>query len=222
MVGLASGCTAYVEPSGGAKIVPQFNQAGVYHRVERGQTLWRIAKVYGVPLQSIVDANHLADAGRLEIGQQIFVPGSSEAMKVRATSGSARQRRVVIAKGEDFIWPVRGRLISRFGAPTHDGRNRGINIAARIGTPVKAARSGVVAFSKENLRGFGKTVIIDHGENFSTVYAYLDSIAVVSGQVIQQHEVIGTVGNTGRASHAALHFEIRRRHESKNPHFYLP
>ena len=124
--------------------------------------------------------------------------------------------------GEEFIWPVRGRVIAFFGTRTSHGPNKGVDIQAPEGTEVRAARSGRIVFRDDNLRGFGKTVILDHGEALSTIYAHLASMTIAAGHVVRQGQVIGLVGSTGRAAAPVLHFEIRRQHRPENPFYYLP
>lgn len=220
-----SGCTPYMAAGSAPGMIPPA-VPGVYHRVERGQTLWRIAKTYGVDLEALVSANRLADARRIEVGQQLLIPGATKA-RVIPGAGLVPGPQVAISgdwvvPGEDFTWPARGRVVSLFGARTDHGPNKGIDIQAPEGTEVRAARSGRVSFVDENLRGFGKTVIIDHGEALSTVYTHLAVQAVQAGQAVRQGEVIGSVGSTGRAMNPFLHFEVRRRHRAENPFYYLP
>lgn len=223
-----AGCTPYLEagrPPGGPGLPPP--APGVYHRVERGQTLWRIAKTYGVELEQLVAANRLADAGRLDVGEQVFIPGATGVLGIPAAGGPPTEGGVVappgvFGGGEDFAWPVRGRVATPFGGRTPHGPNKGLDLFAPEGTPVVAARSGQVAFVDEHLRGFGKTVIVEHGDGLSTVYTHLQAIRVARGQWVRQGEPLGTVGSTGRAPGPFLHFEVRRRHRPDNPFYYLP
>ena len=224
MVGLAlvgSGCTPYLEPAGPGLST---TSAGVYHRVEKGQTLWRIAKVYGLDVETLARANGLASAGQIEVGQRLLIPGATASRSVSGTPVAAPIGATpsVGVGTEDILWPVRGRVVALFGTRTPQGPNRGIDIQAPRGTQVRAAASGRVAFVDENLRGFGKTIILEHAEALSTVYTYLASIAVSAGQTVRQGQVIGVVGSTGRAAAPALHFEVRRRHRPENPFYYLP
>jgi len=219
-----AGCAPYIEAGGPAVgPTPSMGLPGVYHRVERGQTVWRIAQVYGVELGTLVAANRLADAGRIEVGQRLFIPGARDVLPVPVLAqrpGDGPAGGTVL--GEDFIWPVHGRVRTFFGIRTHHGPNRGIDIQTPEGTQVRAARSGRVAFLDQHLRGFGKTVILDHGGALSTVYTHLASIAVTAGQPVHQGQVIGVVGSTGRATVPSLHFEVRRHHRPENPFYYLP
>jgi murein DD-endopeptidase MepM/ murein hydrolase activator NlpD len=188
---------------------------GIYHRVERGETLWRIAKTYNVDLEKIVKINRIPDAARINSGQLIFIPDAKE------------KRRVVtyeeLKKGEDtFIWPLKEKVISYYGAKKGNIKNKGIDIRTREGAKVVASRSGRVSFCDEKVKGYGKTIIIQHGDGYSTVYAHNSQILVKLGQWVKQGEVIARAGSTGRTSIPILHFEIRKKHQPQNPFYYLP
>jgi murein DD-endopeptidase MepM/ murein hydrolase activator NlpD len=120
-----------------------------------------------------------------------------------------------------FSWPVRGRVVSRFG-PTNDGlRNDGINISAPRGTAVLAAEEGTVAYAGNELRGFGNLVLIKHADGWMTTYAHLDQISVRRGERIQRGQILGSVGNTGTVTTPQLHFEVRKGTEAVNPQNHL-
>ena len=121
--------------------------------------------------------------------------------------------------GESFAWPVRGALVTSFGAITDKIISKGIDIKAPGGAGVRASRSGKVVYRDLYLKGFGKTVILDHGDRYQTVYSYNSDILVNVGDPVKQNMVIAKVGRTGRAKYPALHFEIRRDGEPQNP-FY--
>ncbi len=121
----------------------------------------------------------------------------------------------------NFVWPVKGKVISIFGMRRSGRINKGIDIQAEDGAEVFAARSGTVSFVHESLPGFGKTIIVDHGDQFATVYAYVGEILVHQGQTVNQRQVIARVGRTGPIRVPALHFEIRRSQRPQNPFYYL-
>ena len=121
-----------------------------------------------------------------------------------------------------FVWPVRGRVISIFGTRRRGTVNKGIDIQAQPGEEVVAARAGQVSFVHESLPGFGKTIIIEHGGGFASVYAYVSEIFVRQGEQVAQRQQIARVGSTGRTEVPALHFEIRREQKPQNPLRYLP
>ena len=119
-----------------------------------------------------------------------------------------------------LIWPVRGRVTSGYGYRW--GRmHAGIDIAAPTGTPIRAAKNGRVIFSG-TMNGYGNVVVVDHGGGFSTLYAHQSRIASSRGQGVDQGQVIGYVGSTGRSTGPHLHFETRVDGNPRNPRPYLP
>lgn len=123
------------------------------------------------------------------------------------------------------LWPIQGRVTSSFGE-REDPLNGegafhpGIDIAAPYGTPVRATGDGEV--SGDNMgAGYGKDVVIDHGHDVLTVYGHLSAIAVLPGQHVTRGQVIGYVGESGRATGPHLHYEVRIHHVPVNPHKYL-
>lgn len=189
--------------------------SGVYYEVKRGDTIWRISKLYDIDVKDIVRENRLPDATKISVGQKLFIPSAEEktnyakAVITRPFSGT-------------FSWPVAGKVISYFGDKKGLVANKGIDIEAREGSDVVAADGGVVSFVDENMKGLGKTIIIDHENGFSTVYAHNSEILVKLGQKITRNQTIAKVGRTGRATKPYLHFQIRRGHEPQNPFYYLP
>jgi septal ring factor EnvC (AmiA/AmiB activator) len=121
---------------------------------------------------------------------------------------------------EMFAWPVKGNIITPFGV-NGSLRSKGIDIKAREGSYVRAAKSGRVVYCDPNLKGFGKTVILDHGGGVQTVYAYNSDILVKVGDDVTKGAVIARSGATGRAREPSLHFEVRRNGEPQNPAYYL-
>lgn len=189
---------------------------GIYHRVERGQTLWRIAKIYSVDLEELVKINHIYEPSKIESGQMIFIP------RTTSTALKPDMSQSLYTIGEDFIWPIKGRVLARFGQNINNIVNQGLDIQAPYGSNVIASRSGIVTFYNEQLKGLGKTIIIDHQDNFLTVYARNSEILVKVGNRVRQGEVIAKVGNAGRDKANYLHFEIRKGHTPQNPYYYLP
>jgi len=120
-----------------------------------------------------------------------------------------------------FLWPVKGKVISRFGPKGKGLHNDGINIAAPKGTPILAAQHGVVAYSGNELRGFGNLILIKHDKGYMTAYAHASQILVKPGARVKRGEVIGRVGSTGSVAGPQLHFEIRRGRRPIDPLQYL-
>jgi len=128
------------------------------------------------------------------------------------------------------LWPVNGRLLSLFGHREDPfslkGDNpgefhSGVDISAETGTPVRAAADGVVEQAAFVVGGYGKLVIIDHGNGLSTRYAHLSRFEVVPGQEIRRGDVLGYSGNTGRVTAPHLHFEVRKGGVAIDPYPYL-
>jgi murein DD-endopeptidase MepM/ murein hydrolase activator NlpD len=128
------------------------------------------------------------------------------------------------------LWPVNGRLLSRFGDRgdpfSPDGENHGefhsgVDISASMGTPVRSAADGVVEYAAYRPDGYGKMVVIDHGNGLSTWYAHLSSFEVIPGQEIRQGEILAYSGATGRVTAPHLHYEVRQGGVAVNPYSYL-
>lgn len=195
---------------------PPEGLTGIYHRVKSGQTLWRISKIYEVELQKIASINRLADTSRIYVGQLIFIPGPTEMVEDLTLQTDFKDR------GGDFIWPLKGRVSSFFGMKRDKVKNKGICIQTRENISVLAARSGKVAFCSEGLKGYGKIIIIDHLDGYSTVYSQNSRNLVRLDQLVKQGQAIAKVGDRGRTNRPELYFEIRKGHRPQNPFFYLP
>jgi murein DD-endopeptidase MepM/ murein hydrolase activator NlpD len=123
------------------------------------------------------------------------------------------------------LWPVNGRILSYYGDRTDpfsgEGEiHPGVDISAGTGTPVHAAADGVVSHA-EYMSGYGKMVVIDHGNGTTTRYAHLSRYYVVPGQEIHRGDVVGYSGATGRVTTPHLHFEVRHGGNPVNPMQYL-
>jgi murein DD-endopeptidase MepM/ murein hydrolase activator NlpD len=120
-----------------------------------------------------------------------------------------------------FLWPVTGKVVSEFG-PKADGlHNDGINIAAPIGTPVRAAENGVVVYAGNELRGFGNMLLIRHADGFVTAYAHNESLLVARGETVERGQIVARVGASGNVETPQLHFEIRQGTDAVDPRDYL-
>ncbi|MFH1415856.1 MAG: peptidoglycan DD-metalloendopeptidase family protein [Elusimicrobiota bacterium] len=119
------------------------------------------------------------------------------------------------------MWPVKGKVIQKFGQ-SGIKRHLGIGIRADRGTPVAAAESGKIIFASENFRSYGKTIIIEHNEYYTTVYAHNSVNLVREDHEVKKGEKIAEVGDTGWADSPFLYFEIRYREKPRNPVFMLP
>ncbi|MBF0193156.1 MAG: peptidoglycan DD-metalloendopeptidase family protein [Magnetococcales bacterium] len=120
-----------------------------------------------------------------------------------------------------WSWPHKGKIINRFGRRGQQ-RNNGIDIAVRVGDPVRAAADGIVAYADSGLPGYGKMILLRHGGSYMTAYGYINQILVRRGQPIKAGERIALAGQSGHATTPRLHFEIRQRVKPLNPLTRLP
>ena len=124
-----------------------------------------------------------------------------------------------------MLWPVVGKISSPFGCWRGTHKHAGIDIPMPAGTPIRAARSGVVEITGNNstmgFRGYGNFVMLDHGGGLKTFYAHCQSVAVSKGQKVMQGQIVGYVGSTGRSTANHLHFEVRVNNSKVNPVPYL-
>ncbi len=213
---------------------------GVYHPVEKGQTLYAIARAYGVNVEELQSINGIRDPSELDVGHHLWIPNANRVVYVAPTvpdtpgvskppvsakkyaskKRKTKAERKAAAKRR-LMWPVRGGVLtSRFG--TRDGSNHhGIDIGARRGTPVRAAGGGTVKFSGWGPTGYGLMIIIKHPGNLTTVYAHNSRNLVKKGAEVKRGQMIARIGKTGRATGPHLHFEVRNDAHPKNPLLYL-
>jgi murein DD-endopeptidase MepM/ murein hydrolase activator NlpD len=120
-----------------------------------------------------------------------------------------------------FRWPVRGKVITSYGAKTNGKANDGINLAVPEGTPVKAAEDGVVAYSGNELKGYGNLVLVRHSNGYVTAYAHASELLVKRGDPIKRGQIIAKSGQSGEVGSPQLHFEIRKGSSPVDPLQFL-
>jgi len=214
------------------------NQEGVYHTVQKGQTLYLIARAYDVEINRLKRINGIYNPSKLQIGTRLWIPGAWQVLNVdtsidkQALTKNKKRRNKKLNKKEKInknieaitgflIWPVKGQLTSRFG--NRSGRHHdGIDIGARKGTQVVAAAGGKIMFSGWGPAGYGLMLIIKHKSNLTTVYAHNSYIHVHKNQIVKQGQRVASVGSTGRSTGPHLHFEVRNDSNPMNPLNYLP
>ncbi len=123
--------------------------------------------------------------------------------------------------GTSFRWPVRGRIISDFGAKPTGERNDGINLAVPEGTAVKAAEAGTVIYAGNELAGYGNLVLVRHADGWVTAYAHNSNLSVSKGDNVQRGQTIALAGATGSVTSPQVHFELRKGAKPVNPLDYL-
>jgi len=194
----------------------------VEHVVRPGETVYHIAHAYGVSVQRLLEANHLSDSHDLRVGQSLLIPGSYTYASLGGGEGSAPGSTMwdVPRAPRQFAWPVwSGTVTSGFGV-RHGTMHDGVDIAAPVGTAVRAADSGTVVFAGK-LNGYGNTVIIRHSDNYVTVYGHNSRMLVSEGSAVARGQTIAEVGTSGRTTGPNLHFEVRYDNHAYNPLSYL-
>ncbi len=216
VVGLALGCAS--TPDG-----PDSwdGSAGHTHILRPGENLYRLSIFYGVSVDAIRRANDIDDVTRLNVGQRIWIPRPKRGPAEDALAGAGAGTRGHRAEDLRLIWPVRGKLSSRFGWRNGRGHD-GIDIPARSGTPIVAAAAGRVIHSGRGLGDYGRVIIVKHEGYYSTVYAHNRRNRVDKGDFVEKGEVIGEVGSSGNASGSHVHFEVRHNRRPLDPLFFLP
>lgn len=197
---------------------------GVLHVVSRGETLDSIAKKYDVSSQAVADWPYNTfvndETFELAVGQSLIVPDGVKPNEVQISprqfiAHQTPDAGTVVASG-DWVWPTQGRLTQPFLWYHH-----GIDIANRAFPTVVAADSGKVVVVIVSNVGYGKHIIIDHGNGFQTLYAHLSAFRVEQGQTVAKGDAIGVMGSTGRSTGPHTHFEIHKNGVVVNPLEYL-
>ncbi|MEL7487418.1 MAG: M23 family metallopeptidase [Pseudomonadota bacterium] len=195
--------------------------------VQPGDTLYAVSRRTGASVSALAQANGLRAPYTLSVGQRLRLPSGAAAAAARDLPASTGFTQTVAYKAPDaiapavFDWPVKGAVIGRFGEGDLGRRNDGINIAAPVGTPVRAAAAGEVVYRGAELDGYGNLLLIKHDDGFVTAYAHNDAMLVRKGQRVRQGQVIAKVGQTGAAAEPQLHFEIRQNLKSVDPLAFL-
>jgi lipoprotein YgeR len=207
-----------------------------FYRVERGDTLSKIAHEQRQSVQSIVRWNNLSNPDAIEVGQVLRIAppantagaanasnAATSGASTRARSGSTAADAVAApaplanAPAIALVWPATGNVIRGF-----DGKNsKGIDIANGVGTPVVAAASGTVVYAGNGLRGYGNLLIIKHNADYLTAYAHNRALLVKEGEAVKQGQKVAEMGNTDN-DRVALHFELRYDGRSIDPSRSLP
>ena len=185
------------------------NQDGIYHTVKADETLESLALAHKTSISRIRAANELF-SDTLSIGTSLFIPGGR-------LDWVNRQE----INGDLFIWPAAGRISSPYGyrrSPLTGERSfhSGIDIAAPLGTPVRAAMSGRVAQVGFN-DTFGNFVVVNHHSGYRTLYAHLHTVRTRVGANVATGERIGDMGSTGGSTGSHLHFTVYRNGVTVNP-----
>jgi len=176
----------------------------ITHRVRKGETLYKISKAYNVSVKEITALNKLKDPSLIKEGQDIYIPRSRNISDLKLPEGR-------------FAWPLEGKVVSFFKDDTPKGPNKGIDIQALGPAIVVASRGGQVCYAGEDIKGYGKIVMIDHNDGYYSLYAYNKDILVTKGAAIKKGEKIALLDE----AKPVLHFEIRKENRPLDPLQFL-
>lgn len=216
------------------------NRPQRYYRLQKGQTLYSLARQHGIPVDQVMTANGITDPTQLPIGTVIYIPVLSG---TPVSPGRAKQPITSVPSGAPvesaiarpapapgvsqslstpspmlmtIAWPIEGLVTDRFGARGRRSHHDGIDIDGNKGDLIRAVASGRVVRAGDE-GAYGKTVIVDHGDGIATLYAHASEIRVDEGDEVGQDQVIAEVGRTGNARGTHLHFEVRRNGRPVDP-----
>ncbi|MGL4358318.1 MAG: peptidoglycan DD-metalloendopeptidase family protein, partial [Cetobacterium sp.] len=183
---------------------------GVFYKVKRGDSLFKIALAYKIDVEDLRKYNNLRN-DNIRVGEELFIYNPSEESLKRLTR-SGNVNRVTVQK--NFTMPVKwAGITSPFGKRFHPVLKRyiqhaGVDMRARY-VPLMASKDGTVVFAGY-MTGYGKIIKINHGNGFETRSAHLDKMYVKTGDRVKAGQVIGKTGMSGRVTGPHLHFEIRK------------
>ncbi len=206
-----------------------------YYQVKKGDTLASVAKRFGLSTVDLLKLNKLKDDAQVVQGQRLLIKsrGKQDEQKladditvrsldeinaIEKSPGEmltadlmphADAEPAMIYPSSSYKSPVVGKIIKAYGKLPDGSVNKGINIAAPKGVPVKAVSGGVVKYAGSKAEGYGKMVMIKHGDGKISTYAHLNSIDVKTDAVVTAGAKIGTVGSTGNVPQPQLHLQIR-------------
>ena len=198
----------------------------IYHEVQVGETIEEIALKYEQTVDEIAYLNSLYPPYYLDEFQIIKIKVLQKQDNISMSNNNAskivpQSIEVEKPKGPDFVKPLKGKILVKFGEKTPYGINKGINIAAKEGTKIVSSASGKVIYADYDAT-FGYLVIIKvDGKNIVNSYAHMEDLIVTKGKTIRQGDVIGYVGNTGKVDSFQLHFGIREGKVAKDPLEYI-
>lgn len=208
---------------------------GISYEAKSSDSLEKIAEKYEISTSAIIAQNGL-ESDTVTVGQKLFLPdakpinppsavvaGDYRAVSVTrgtVSSSSAVASTSAPAVGKIFIYPTRGKITQGY-----HGGHYALDIGDRSMPPIWAAGGGTVIKASTGTwgGGYGNHVIIDHGNGLQTLYAHMDSVDVYEGQWVNQGDVLGIMGNTGRVYGVTgihLHWEVRQDGVKQNPDGY--
>jgi murein DD-endopeptidase MepM/ murein hydrolase activator NlpD len=196
------GCVSVHPTSERASLYAPSPSGEISYIIKERDSLYKISKKYGISIREIVRRNKIPYSQPLKPGQEIILPITRKISSV------------------SFSWPVEGKIISFFGENIDNFVNKGVNIlVSPENKKVKASADGKVVFCND-LKGWGKTIVLKHTSDLYTVYANLDTVSAKEGVHAKSGQIIGETASS-KGGNYIFHFEIRKRHIPQDPLVYL-
>jgi murein DD-endopeptidase MepM/ murein hydrolase activator NlpD len=211
-----------IRPGNQLTILPY---SGVLYTVKKGDTLAKIAKTYNIEVEKILSCNNLGNS--LGVGQKIILPGAKKITASSVASRSSTYTGLSVIKdlikspssknsGNKMTWPTVGHRMTQYFSWRHPG----VDIANKTGTPLYAADAGTVEFAGW-ARGYGNSIVINHGGGKKTRYGHASKLFVKAGDIVEKGENIAAMGSTGWSTGPHLHFEVIINGKKYNPLNYI-
>lgn len=215
-ISFLSGCRITFSPTPAER-----KPAGIYHTVQKGETLWRIGRTYGLSVERLKKANNLS-SDQIEVGQRLFIPGARSVKSVPALTPApsktvpAKPAPTIIVKpqltGDQFKLPVAGKLVS----PPDQKR---LVFESRPNEPLRSVWSGSVFFVGET-KDYPLTLIVKHSNGYYTIYGGDILVKVQKGETVAADSLIGQM--SASKEKPLLYFELRRGVTLLDPRPYFP
>lgn len=189
-----------------------------YHRVRAGETLYSIARSYGLDYRQLAQLNQLGDGSMIRVGQRLLLPSAGQT-RAPATGQGESASVAAVVPAPPWLWPTYGRLYLRFGQSPKTAS--GIRIAGNVGQTIHAAASGEIVYAGSGLASYGQLLIIKHNESWLSAYGFNSVLLVREGDKVAAGQNVAEMGED-LAGVAVLHFEIRRAGQPVDPLIYLP
>ena len=209
------------------------------HKVETGETIYSIARLYNASVTSLAKLNKLDAEFTIYVGQNIIVPIAQNKIKPQRDNKKLTSKNVIVNKKNSleslsnkkndviakntFIMPVKGKIINEYNPNSGKQKNQGIDIEVTPGSPVLAAASGTVALITDNTQNFGKIILIRHQNNLISIYGRVAKVLVGKNEIVTKGQKIGSMAEktNDAKNEVILHFELRKGTKSVNPKNYF-
>ncbi len=208
--------------------------------VRKGDSLWALATRHGSTVSELARVNGLPSDAGLEVGQVLRLPGAASpspqpsartsppqsspppvSAPVRQPSPAVSSTRTTSAvSSRGYVWPVEGRVLRNF-ADNFREKHAGLDIAAPVGTEVRAVRDGTVVFAGK-ITTYGRMIIVQHTGGLASCYAYNSLIMVDENDRVKRGQVIARSGDPGKGDEPYLHFQLRKNGDAIDPLPWLP